>query len=86
MRSQILWIDDCVEQRESRKAIGVGGGAVQADLGNASQIRHGTIQFLKKTSQPLILSGMSGASRTLERAIKASHGGPKGPSLQAFVF
>ena len=60
----------------------VGGDAVHPDLGNASQARHGILQSGASALPLSPLSRLSGASRTLERAIKASHRGLEGPLFQ----
>ena len=62
--------------------IGVGGDAVHPDLGNASQARHGILQSGAFALPLSSLLRLSGASRALERAIKASHGGLQGLLLQ----
>ena len=60
----------------------VGGDAVHPDLGNASQARHGILQSDAFALPLSPLSGLSGASRTPERVIKASHKGLKRSLLQ----
>ena len=60
----------------------VGGDAVHPDLGNASQARHGILQSDTFALPLSPLLRLSGASRTLDRVIKAGHKGPKGSLLQ----